>query len=241
MRKKISLLLTTLLIPLTSAYIDPGTGGYLITTTWTAIIGILTTLFFVVGTFFRRYLIEPVKKHKKMITLVAIVILMALVIYKYEPKEEYVFDASLSGAHFYNPEKIADGYVLIEGKLIDKTGKIINQWNSTHLGLILPNGDYLAQESYEAGKWGKYTWNDTVIWERVGNPIHHEISISEKGTILTITKEVHMYKDRDVEFDVVVEFDQKGNSSGRRLAPTAPARRYRVATASRGSGPSGYG
>ena len=87
---------------------------------------------------------------------------------------------------------------------------MIKSWRSNYLGLLLPDGRYLAQEHYESKRWGLYTWDDQVIWEK-DLPIHHDIVITPHGTILTLTKEMHPYKGRKVDFCVVVEFDMAGN------------------------------
>jgi len=123
--------------------------------------------------------------------------------------EEPRFDPSKSGVSAYTPADTQGGYNLFDGKLIDMNGQLIKSWRSCYLGMLLPDGRYLAQEHYESSRWGLYSWDDQVIWEK-DLPIHHDIIITPQGTILTLTKEVHSYKGRDVDFCVIVEFDMNG-------------------------------
>jgi hypothetical protein len=121
-----------------------------------------------------------------------------------------VFDESLSGAHMHNADKVYDGYNLYHGKLIDMDGNVVHNWSEIYMPLITPEGDYIAQEYYESPKFGKYTWDDEVIWEK-NIPIHHDIILADNGHIFIFTKEVQMYNGRDVEFDIIVELDSDGN------------------------------
>jgi len=123
--------------------------------------------------------------------------------------EEPRFDASLSGVSAYDPDNAENGYNLFDGKLIDMNGQLVKSWRSHYLSLLLPDGRYLAQEHYESQRWGLYSWNDQVIWEK-DVPIHHDIVLTPQGSILTLTKEVHPYKGRKVDFCSVVEYDMSG-------------------------------
>ncbi len=201
------------IIPLASAYIDPGTGGYLATSIFSYIITIIAIVSAGIAAFFSRHLIAPVKNfynnHKKLffsIIILAITI-MAFIIYFNIPKIPE-FNASLSGAHTYSPEKIYLGYNLYEGKLIDMEGNQVKNWSSIYLGVIDKNGDYYAQQYYESPVWGSYSWNNSVIWE-MNLPIHHEIVLTP-DTVITFTKEVHEYNGRKVEFDVILELNKNG-------------------------------
>ncbi|MFH1384557.1 MAG: arylsulfotransferase family protein [Candidatus Omnitrophota bacterium] len=119
------------------------------------------------------------------------------------------FNVALSGAHIRDASRICPGYNLYGGKLIDNEGRVLKKWASISLGTIDTNGDYYAQKYYEAPVWGRYTWDDTIIWEK-HFPVHHEILLTPRNTIITFTKEVHEYNGRSVEFDVIVEFDKEG-------------------------------
>lgn len=137
-----------------------------------------------------------------------------LVQLKLRELEEPRFDKQLSGAHLRVPSKIAPGCNLFDGRLIDREGRILKSWKSRYLSLILPDGRYVAQESYESLKWGMYTWDDQMIWEnRV--PIHHDIFGTPHNTLFTLTKEMHPYKGRNVDFCVVVEFNLEGQELNR--------------------------
>jgi hypothetical protein len=124
--------------------------------------------------------------------------------------ESDLFNEKLSGTHIQNKEKISKGYNLYEGKLIDVDGKEIKKWKNGYLGLILKDGRYLAQKGYEEKKWGFYTWDDKVIWEK-DEAIHHDIVFDEdRGLIITFSKEMHEYKGRNVDFCVIIEYDLNG-------------------------------
>jgi hypothetical protein len=140
----------------------------------------------------------------------AVVIFMAVPRYISEPS----FDPSLSGAHWRDRAQVSPGYNLYSGKLIDMDGRVVKQWDQLYLNVIDTNGDYYAQKSYEYPLWGRYRWDGTPVWEKNFN-IHHEICLTPKGTVITFTKEVHLYNGRMVEFDVILEFDKDGNEIGR--------------------------
>lgn len=213
-------ILTILLIrPMTLAYIDPGTGGYLVTTIWTQFavyIGLAVTL---ISTYF----IKPIKnfliKHYKVILIIlTMAILTSFFAFNLNPfrkslgqnHNKTLFDESLSGIQIYNKDKAYEGYNLFEGKLIDMQGNIVKDWDYVYLGTLDKEGNYYAQEYYESLKWGKFTWNNELIWEK-DIPIHHEILITPDDTIITFTKEAHEYNGRMVEFDIILEFDKDGN------------------------------
>ena len=200
------------------AYIDPGTGGYLISSIMAAIGAFFAFASAIVIHFFRNIVWKTIcslwSRHR-IFFLTGLFILIAAIgavlfhIF-YEPSIA-PFDAALSGAHIRDASRIYDGYNLYEGKLIDMHGQVVKKWKSIYLGVIDPqNGDYYAQKYYEAPVWGRYTWDDKVIWEK-NIPIHHDIVLTPKGTVITFTKEVHQYEGRDVEFDVILEFDRDGN------------------------------
>jgi hypothetical protein len=217
-KKSIPIISTVLILSLNlaSAYIDPGTGGYLASSLFSSILTILAVIFAAVAAFFSRHLINPIKhlyhKNKKLFFFILAILLLstAFAIYHFIPKTPK-FDPSLSGAHIYNINKIYPSYELYEGKLMDLNGNVIKKWNSTYLGVIDKNGDYYAQQYYESPTWGRYSWNDSIIWE-MKLPIHHEILLTPENTIITFTKEVHEYNGRKVEFDVILELDKNGTT-----------------------------
>lgn len=132
-----------------------------------------------------------------------------LVKLKLRELEEPKFDASLSGAHVLSPALVSPGYNLFDGRLIDQEGKVLRSWNFRYLGLILPDGRYVAQEYYESQKWGMFTWDDRPLWVSPVS-IHHDIVLTPRGTLITFVKEMHPYKGREVDFCVIAEFDLEG-------------------------------
>ena len=119
------------------------------------------------------------------------------------------FDERLSGARSHEPSLYDPGYNLFDGKLIDKDGKLLKSWQFRYLSVLLPDGRYLAQESYESPRWGMFSWEDKPVWIDE-TPIHHDICLTPRHTILTFTKEMRPYKGRDVDFCAIVEFDMQG-------------------------------
>lgn len=154
------------------------------------------------------------RKPQIIFTLLLVILFIAFGAFFYLKKKASasapLFDEKLSGVHMYDASRVEEGYNLFEGKLIDMQGKVVKQWSNIYLGVIDQNGDYYAQQSYEAPKWGRYTWDDKIIWEK-HFPIHHEILLTPQNTVITFTKEVHTYQGRAVEFDVILEFDKDGN------------------------------
>lgn len=115
------------------------------------------------------------------------------------------------GVVYLDPDAVYNGYNLYfddrldESFLIDMEGEIIGKWPlSAHI--ITAQGNIIGSKE---GCLSKYTWGGSLIWN---SKIlrHHEISLTSKNTILTITKEVHEYMGRKVEFDVILEFSQDG-------------------------------
>lgn len=137
-----------------------------------------------------------------------------LVRLKLRELEAPVFDESLSGAHCRELSKISSGFSLFDGQLMDLDGRVVHYWNSRYLGLILPNRCYVAQQHYESRKWGMYHWNGQPVWER-DFPIHHDIVHTPQNTLLTLTKEMHFYKGRNVDFCAIVEMSLEGHELSR--------------------------
>ncbi len=96
-----------------------------------------------------------------------------------------------------------NNYVIIEEFLFDKNGDIINYWSKKRMITLLPNGDIIASS---AKKIGRYDWDDNIIWEK-NITVHHDTELTGHGTVLTVTKEVQIYQNRSVEFDVILELD----------------------------------
>ncbi len=132
-----------------------------------------------------------------------------LVKLKLRELEDPRFEEDLSGAHPHEPSLYSPGYNLADGKLIDKDGKLLKGWKYRYLSVLLSDGRYLAQEDYESSRWGLFSWDDKPIWINE-TPIHHDIVITPQNTILTFTKEMRLYKGREVDFCVIVEFDMQG-------------------------------
>jgi hypothetical protein len=194
-----------------SSYIDPGTGGYLASSFGSVILTYLAIGLAAIGTFLATYFFKPLKnfilKNKRILAVILIILTIALFSFFHITKNKS--NANLSGAYVYNSSEMYPAYYLYEGKLIDERGNILHNWSSINLGVIDKNGDYYAQEYSESKKWGKYTWNDSVVWE-LDFPIHHEILLTPQDTIITFTKEVHKYNGRKVEFDVILELNKNG-------------------------------
>jgi len=216
------IIISLIFIPSCFAYIDPGTGGYLISSIFSFILGFFALVLGIVLRFFRHtlknFILKIWKKQRIFFIFSCIVIvflfLFSIYFFFFNLQDKYElpsYDVSKNGVQYYDTTKVFDGYNLYEGKLIDMNGKLIKNWNFKYLSILDKNGNYYAQESYESLKWGKFTWDDKPIWIKK-LPIHHEIYITPENTIFTFTKEVHEYNRRKVEFDVIVEFSSEGKT-----------------------------
>lgn len=115
-------------------------------------------------------------------------------------------DENRSGVTIYNKDLVFDGYNLYHGILIDMDGKLVNSWPGLDNLIMLEDLSFLA---YDLDRIGLYYWNSTPIWiHNVG--VHHDATITDKGTFLILSREVHRYKNRDVEFDVIIELSPEG-------------------------------
>ncbi len=199
------------------AYIDPGSGGYLISSILTGIIAFFAFASAVVIHFFRSIIIKGVSflwcRHRVFFLAGILIVsgMFGFFIFKALHMPSIVkFDRARSGVHSVDTSRVSPGYNLYEGKLMDNQGRVVKQWPSIYLGVIDKNGDYYAEKYFEAPLWGRYTWDGKVVWEK-HFPIHHELLLTPQGTVMTFTKEVHRYNGRDVEFDVILEYDKDGN------------------------------
>lgn len=133
---------------------------------------------------------------------------------KIENDNENLFDEKLSGVKVFNMLKVQAGLRNYQGKFIDSiSGEEKYNFEYGYLG-VLNNGFYYAQKEYEEKSWGKFNLDGSSVWIK-DEPIHHELIISEKNTIYTFIRETKMYKGRDVDFDVVVEYSQDGKELSR--------------------------
>ena len=193
-------------------YIDPGTGGYLLSSLWGWIVGLFTIILAFIIHFFkfkvRTWWRKLSVKFKWAIVIIPIII---LIVFLNQPSKYKLpdYDANFVNVTI-NLDGASPGYTLVENKLIDMDGTIVHEWPYGYLGVIDKNGDFYVQHGYETSYWGRYSWNGSVIWEKE-MPIHHEILLTPQNTIIVLTKQVYDYNGRNVEFDVIVEFDKNGS------------------------------
>ncbi|MBU0614902.1 MAG: arylsulfotransferase family protein [Nanoarchaeota archaeon] len=204
-----------LIIPSASAYIDPGTGGYLLSSLWAWIAGAATFVLAVLVHFFKYRLWRWWKKlklpYKIVIIVLPVIIISSALFYVNFQDSRYRlpdFDPNKVGVTL-NTDKAYPGYTYLEGKLIDNDGRAVHEWANGYLGVIDTNGDLYAQKGYENAVFGRYSWNGSVIWEK-DIPIHHEILLTPQNTMIVLTKKVQKYMGRNVEFDVILELDKNG-------------------------------
>lgn len=125
-----------------------------------------------------------------------------------EPYESK-FDESLSGVHIYDKKRICEGFRFYDGKLIDFQGNLLRKYDYGYLGCF-SNDYYFGQDKYEGKYWGCFKKNGTLVWKKK-QTIHHEIFPTKRNTVYVLDKENHKYKNRDVGFDVILEYDIDGN------------------------------
>jgi Arylsulfotransferase (ASST) len=199
------------------AYIDPGYGSYMISSMAAAVMSFFAFVSAFVFAFFRKIW----RKHRMVfvafLLIVAASLVYAVFVYKWNPlvignssvRAPAKFDPDLTGAYLRDPGRVSPGYNLYDGKLIDMQGKTVKTWSSVFMGALDSNGDYYAQKYYQSPVWGRYTWDDKIVWEK-RLTVHHQILLTPQGTVITFTKEMHVYRGRKVEFDVILEFDKEG-------------------------------
>jgi hypothetical protein len=215
MRKELSILSFIFLIPNIFGYIDPGTGGYLISSLWSWLVGIVTLVFAVVIRFFKYKVWFICKKYKYIVFPILIIILgiiIKLLFFNGYVKDVNLpdYDESRINGNIINSEKVYEGYNLYNGILVDMEGNQVHNWSFNYLSIIDEDGFYYGQNGYEALEFGKFYFNETPVWIKE-IPIHHEIYLTPNNTIIVMTKKVENYNDRLVEFDVIFEFDKDGN------------------------------
>ncbi len=194
------------------SYIDPGTGGYLLSSLWSSLVAFFALIIGVTIRFFRHTLTNFVKtswREHKLKSIGIIILSIVLLIYFLIPQEKeggLVID-NREGVFTNQDEEF---YFLYHGGLYNQNGEEIKTWNFSYLSLIDSQGYYYAQEHYESEYWGKFHFNGTPIWTRP-DKIHHEIyETQDKEHILTTGKEVHIYKGREVEFDTILKVHKNG-------------------------------
>ena len=201
------------------AYFDPGFGGYLANSIISLIVTALAFVSASVVYFFRTIIGQKLvllwQKNKKfhnmifLFTLGLACIFFGTLLFSSFSRLSAIH-SHLLGTKIIDSQHMCQGYNLYNGKLIDEEGRIVKKWGHDYLGIIDNNGDYFAQEHWRAPLWGRYTWNDKIIWEK-HFPIHHELYLSPTGTIFTFTRKIHHYNNYKVNFDIILEFDKNGN------------------------------
>ena len=209
------------------AYFDPGFGGYLLNS---IISFIATGLAFISATliyFFRTIIGQKLcflwQNYRKFLITILLFVLgiggFSLGIFlshqffnRTDAHPRYSSHVSIT--HLLDSKRMFKGYNLYNGKLFDKNGRVIKQWSEDSLGIIDKNGDYYGEKNeaalnHQRPTWGRYTWNDHVIWEKPFL-VHHEIYLSPQGTIFVLTLSLHDYNNHQVLFDNIVEYDKNG-------------------------------
>ena len=198
-------------IPISFAYIDPGTGGYLLSSLWTSFIGFMALLFGIILRFFRHTLMNFLKivyrEHKvKLFLIILSVLFIIFQLFFVQAQKTDLIDFR-EGVLINNLE--SEDYFLYQEGLFLTNGSLIKNWSYSYLPFIDSEGFYYAQEYYESENWGKFHFNGTLIWIKP-DKIHHEIYETQNNTIVTMTKDVHVYNGREVEFDVILEYNKNG-------------------------------
>ena len=137
MKRGVPLLLVALFVlPFAHAYIDPGTGGYLISSLWAYVVGGVTFLLAFLIHFFRFTLKRWVRyiytKHRWIFIAFPLVIIAAIVTsFIYFSADEYRlpdFDPDKVGVTHYNDSAAFEGYNYYDGLLIDMRGNVVHDW-----------------------------------------------------------------------------------------------------------------
>jgi len=164
---------------------------------------IVLTGVLIIGVFLVRSLITESSRASKP----AAATLEQLLSLPYVAYTETVEDPGKAGVVINKPDKTWKGYNLVGDKLLSMNGKRLKSMPRSKLNIMNNEGQFL---SIRKETLCLFDWDLNNIWEK-DLILHHEISLTSSGTILTTTKEVQTYNKRRVEFDVILELDHEGN------------------------------
>jgi len=144
-------------------YIDPGTGGYLVSSMGSYIVGIFASIFAVIAGFFRHTLkrkwlgLSRVSKYLIIggVLVIVILILGPLSYNGMSVNDLPDFDSDKVEVTLYTQDAY-EGYTLIGRNLIDMDGMVVHNFSYGYLGVIDDNGDIYAQQEYEHSIWGDF-------------------------------------------------------------------------------------
>jgi hypothetical protein len=105
------------------------------------------------------------------------------------------------------------------GFLLDMNGDVVVEetadMNITLFSLPLSGSDWLKAIPSQAGI-GRFTAGGELVWKRSNLKVHHEVTLSDRNTLLIDFREEHRYKGRLVIFDGIEELDLEDGRSLRR-------------------------
>ena len=152
------------------AYIDPGSGGYLISSILATIGAFCALASAFVIHFFRNIVGKTIRnlwlKHRLLFlagVLSLIAVTGAVIFYIFYEPAIAPFDASLSGAHIHDALRMYDGYSLYEGRLIDMQGHVVKKWKNIFLGSIKTM--FLRTTEKKAKPRGCLNWSH-FLWQK---------------------------------------------------------------------------
>ncbi|MBU1862944.1 MAG: arylsulfotransferase family protein [Candidatus Omnitrophica bacterium] len=113
-------------------------------------------------------------------------------------------DANKKGVTRYEKGRACEGYNRYHGRIYTMEGQLLYDSGASYLIPLKDETVILAY--YDKPLIGRYRRGDNKpLWERNDFLMHHCITLSDRNTVLLITKETHRYRGRRVEWDVIVE------------------------------------
>ncbi len=98
-------------------------------------------------------------------------------------------------------EGVAPGLNLVDNRVFDNDGNVLKHWPGLEFVTLFPDGTLAAKRGDTIGRFdpeGRALWTVPLV-------VHHDLSVTASGTLLTLTRENLLYEERSVAFDRVLE------------------------------------
>ena len=125
----------------------------------------------------------------------------------------YEADTTQVGVVTHDRERVSPGYNWYDCVLMDMDGNTV--WRPDFGGYcVLTNEGEVYRMRTEESVVSRHSWDGKLRWEREMQ-VHHELTLGPDGSVYVLSTEVHEYKKRNVEFDVVVQLSPDGEPLSR--------------------------
>ncbi len=125
----------------------------------------------------------------------------------------YAADASQVGVVRHDRARAWPGYNWYDCVLMDMDGHTVWQPDFGGYCVLTKDGEVYRMRTEESVV-SRHRWDGVERWG-LEMGVHHELSLGPDGTIYILSTEVHEYKKRSVEFDVIVQLSADGEPLSR--------------------------